>query len=802
MGNKRGLLDVMPFYAHSGLKDDYSDWQPLHSHLRGVAELAARLAGEMQPICPGDTPEIRQWKEAFHRTAWYAGLLHDFGKYREQFQQYLRKERGRSAETAHAVYGAATSWHRLNDLASAFAVAGHHMGLHDMSDLDNWVNGSKFNAKQRLAELLQLAEDERELGTLPEFQAMPVDDTDEKEKRHYELMTRMLFSLVVDADRLDSERWGMEQKLGRPWERQMVLLETDILSRQLCAARDKKSRDRPADELNKLRSQVFETCLEKGSALPQGFFSLTVPTGGGKTLSSMAFALSHAKQHKLRRVIVVIPYLSIIEQNAKEYRDTFGIEQVLEHHSAVESPKAQRPAGSGGADEPAETTDMEKVLENWDAPIIVTTSVQFLETLFAASPGRARKLHNISRSVVIFDEVQTLPTHLLEPTLDVLRELKNRYGASFLFCSATQPAFRKSANLKHGFEPDEVTEIAPDPPDAYRKLRGVDYHIESKDNPWDWRTLAERMASQPQALCVLNLRRQAFELWKAMSALLQEQGHEKEPELSLFHLSSAMCPAHRLDLLGLSKNPPQNNIKSRLEKSQPCWVISTQLIEAGVDIDFPIVLRALGPLDSIVQAGGRCNRERRLKDESGNPCHGKVIVFYPQDAGLPPGIYERATNISPAYLDPERLATDPLIFTEYFNELYQISRTDHSRKGEHTIQHDRAEFYFQRVSQHARVIKDNTIAVIVPYGSAATMVKEIRKTGHFDRGSVRALQRYMVNVRNEGPFSDFAKLQSVGAVEPLLPERLEIPVLEKWCYKIEPPLGVVIENRPLEDFIQ
>lgn len=631
---------------------------------------------------------------------------------------------------------------------------------------------------------------------------MASDDADENDKRRYELMTRMLFSMVVDADRLDSERWDMEQKLGRPWQRQTIRLETDILLQQLCAARGKKARERPADELNKLRSQVFEACLEKGLALPQGFFSLTVPTGGGKTISSMAFALSHARQHRLRRVVVVIPYLSIIEQNAGEYRDIFGGDQVLEHHSAVESPEALRPSAGKEDDEPASATDMEKAMENWDAPVIVTTSVQFLETLFASSTSRARKLHNISRSVVIFDEVQTLPVHLLEPTLDVLRGLKNRYGVSFLFCSATQPAFRRSTNLKNGFTPSEMTEIAPDPPNLYRELRRVDYHIESGDDPWDWKTIAERMASQPQALCVLNLRRQAFAMWKAMRDLLQDKDHGEDLGLSLFHLSSAMCPAHRLDLLGLSKSPPSNNIKARLEKGQPCWVVSTQLIEAGVDIDFPVVFRALGPLDSIVQAGGRCNREGRLKDESGNPCHGKVIVFYPQDAGLPPGIYRRATSITPAYLDPDKLATDPDIFTRYFNELYQISPTDHSKKGEHTIQYDRAEFNFQKVSQHARVIRENTVAVIAPYGGAKDVVEEIRSTRHFDHVSLRRLQRYMVNIRNEGPFSDFAKLQSLGAVEPLLPDRLDIPVLDKSCYKVDLPLGVVIENRPLEDFVQ
>jgi CRISPR-associated endonuclease/helicase Cas3 len=543
--------------------------------------------------------------------AWVAGLLHDLGKYRHEFQEYLNKERSPSSETVHAIYGAAAVGHRFDDLASAFAIAGHHAGLHDIADLAESLNGNKYRAQERFAELLELAE--RELGALPNSEPMHTAKT-QPDKRRHEFRTRMLFSMVVDADRLDSERWEKEQQLGRPWQRSVIRLEPDQLLVKLLQARDEEVKNHPKDELNGLRNEVFDACLQKGENMPQGFFSLTVPTGGGKTLSAMAFALAHAKKHKLRRVIVVLPYLSIIEQNADRYRTVFGKDFVLEHHSAVENREALHP---NDPTEPGEASDMEKAMENWDAPVIVTTSVQFLETLFAASPGRARKLHNIARSVVIFDEVQTLPTHLLEPTLDVLRELKAHWSVSFLFCSATQPAFKKSANLKCKFDDGEVKEIAPDPRALYVRLRRVDYHIESVNDPWDWQTLAEQILPERQVLCVLNLRRHAFEVWQEVRQFLKENGREADLE-GLFHLSSAMCPAHRLDLLGLSKDPLPNNIRARLRNGQPCWVISTQLIEAGVDIDFPVVFRALGPLDSVVQAAGRCNGGGTLRDASGN----------------------------------------------------------------------------------------------------------------------------------------------------------------------------------------
>jgi CRISPR-associated endonuclease/helicase Cas3 len=512
----------------------------------------------------------------------------------------------------------------------------------------------------------------------------------------------------------------------------------------------------------------------------------------------MAFALEHAKTHNLRRVIVVIPYLSIIEQNAREYRMIFGADQVLEHHSSVEVSPQQK-SSDGNIDEPPQAVDIERAMENWDVPIVVTTAVQFIETLFAASPAKARKLHNVGRSVVIFDEVQTLPTHLLEPTLDMLQVLQKNFGVSVLFCSATQPAFLKSGNLKHGFQKGEVHEIAPSPVELFQKLRRVRYRIESPESCWNWHRLADDMLAlkRQQALAIVNLRQHAFDAYLALKTGLPSCKD------AVFHLSSAMCAAHRLDLLGLSKAPPKNNVKQRLADKLPCWVVSTQLIEAGVDIDFPTVYRAMGPLDSIVQAAGRCNREGQLRDDSGQLIPGDVIVFYPDvpsgRSTLPPGNYSKATGIAPLYLkDTEKLATDPDLFSRYFNELFQITATDRVRPGEDTIQQSRAKFNFRTVAERARVIDEDTIGVIVPYGQAKKLIASIRRTKRIDYKVLRRLQRFMVNLR-QGPKSLYDQLNKEGRLNPLLPDVADIPVLDEECYEIE--LGVVFKGLSPEELI-
>ena len=613
---------------------------------------------------------------------------------------------------------------------------------------------------------------EAELGPLPLPPPPPPWVKDEFSAEFY---TRLVFSCLVDADRLDTAHWPANAPPDKG-------LQPGCLLTRVHAERDRKTTANPDSPLASLRNRIFDSVIER-AALPTGFFSLTVPTGGGKTLASLAFALAHAKAHGLRRVIVVIPYLSIIEQNAAEYRRVLGEEVVLENHSGV------RPKDDLNEEEKSR---LELVSENWDAPIVVTTSVQFLESLFASSPAKCRKLHRIPRSVVIFDEVQTLPAHLLKPTFNIFRELVANYGTSIVFSSATQPAFRKSRALPDGFELEEMREIAPEPADLFRRLRRVSYHLPKAGESLGWPEVAAGMAATPQALCVVNLTRHAKELWEHLKEIVPRE----EPPI---HLSSAMCPQHRLSLI--------QAIGERLQAGRTCRVVSTQLIEAGVDVDFPVVWRALGPLDSIVQVAGRCNREGRL-------AFGAVHVFRPVDHRLPPGVYRAAAEqaeITLAMLGSDeaasnRLATDPQLFRDYFQSLYQVVNTDYARRGETSIQQDRQQLRYREVSRKAKVISDESQPIIISCDTrgrkfGAPLIEEIRGRQlapgepRFKREDLRRLQRFMVNVHSH----KFEQVEAMRHLRPLLPN-LELHVLDDGFY--HPDLGLVIDNRPLEDFLQ
>lgn len=739
----------------------------LREHLHFVGKLARHFS---ERACP-----------AIAESAEWAGRLHDLGKYRSEFQSYLRNQRDSSTETHHAVYGAAAAFQR-ESYGLAFAIAGHHAGLHDLNDLQELLCGSKYQAERRVPTLL--AHFERELGKPPER----IGDPDFIDASPYsvELYIRMLFSLLIDADRLDTEAHAngfcrLPPKLDA----------AGLLLRLL----DEKNRKPSEGELNALRNRIFQSCLDRAIEAP-GFFSLTVPTGGGKTLSGMAFALAHAARYQLRRVIVVIPYLSIIEQNAAQYRrildpDNEGI--VVEHHSAIPVPEdtdESRPLS------PVEKHPSEYAVENWDAPVIVTTSVQFIETLFASRTSRCRKLHNFARAVVIFDEVQTLPSHLLNPLLNVFRELRQHYGSSFVFSTATQPAFRRRPlSLVEGFAPDEIKPILDDDDGqtVFQRLNRVSFKpFPRPDETLAWDSLADSMVERNQALCVVNVRRHAFELWEKLRNAVSVG--EKD---SVFHLSSAMCAEHRLAILGEDREPAPGTVRWRLRNKQACRLVSTQLIEAGVDVDFPIVWRALAPMDSIVQTAGRCNRENLFKDENGNAKPGEVIVFRPENHSLPAGIYKAATGLTASLLegmDIEKMTTEPALFERYFDQLYQLVPTD--RK----IQEEREKLNFRKVANLARVIEDETQAVIVPYGKAIDIVQHIRdrpvETGkpRIDRNDLRGLQRYMVNLHTR----DYQRLLTLKAIRPLLPN-LDIPVLEAGWYHDH--LGVVIDQRPTEDFL-
>ncbi len=800
----------MKNYAHSTEKKDRSDWQQLAEHLLAVAFLAREFARRFGLNDPNVDDE-----------ALLAGLFHDLGKYRPDFQEYLRGERAKDSATRHAIYGGAHAF-TSEQLGAAFAIAGHHAGLHDLADLQEGTN--KVAGEEDLASLVGLvekeypaaraflianaanrefaAELEKELPiTLPPFPGIAEhlaklsNESEDTFVLATELYTRMLYSCVIDADRLDSAYWSKSGISTVLLANSEIPLDPDQLLSLVITERERKRAAAQAAALNPVLSdaqnRIFDACLAIGMN-PPGFFSLTVPTGGGKTLSAMAFALVHAKANSHRRIIVVIPYLSIIEQNAAEYRHILDPKNkgiVLENHSSV------KPRDNSNEEA---NSRLELITENWDAPIIITTSVQFIESLFTASPSRARKLHNIARSVVIFDEVQTLPTHLLRPMLNIFRELTANYGVSFVFSSATQPAFRRSRSLPDGYDEHEITEIAPDPAKLYSTLRRVTYKLETRQEPLGWKTLADQLAATPQCLCVVNLTRHARELWETLDNTLREKyrangGGDFPVSLRPVHLSSAMCPAHRLALIRW--------VRLRLDSGLPCRVVSTQLIEAGVDVDFPAVWRAMGPLDSIVQVAGRCNRKGRCR-----PAESFVRVFTPADMKkLPPGIYSTATQQAAVTLArlgndaAEKLATMPDIFHDYFSELFAITATDYDTRGENSIQKDRANLNYRKVAEKAKVIKDDGQPVVIPIGKARHLIHRIRahkparNEPRFSRADLRRLQRYMVNVRTQ----NFDQLLNATLIEPILPY-LELFVLKEGVYHAN--LGLLVEARPLEDF--
>jgi CRISPR-associated endonuclease/helicase Cas3 len=389
--------------------------------------------------------------------------------------------------------------------------------------------------------------------------------------------------------------------------------------------------------------------------------------------------------------------------------------------------------------------------------------------------------------------------------MSVFRELVNHFGSSIVFSTATQPAFRKSNGLPEGLRwKGAVPELKPiltnDLRDElYKSLRRVRYHVELTQ-PWTWEELVDRLASNQQCLCILNTRAQARTVWEKLRDKIKERDGAKAAQ-GVLHLSSSMCAQHRFDKLGKKDAPKAGSVRDRLNNGQSCWMISTQVIEAGVDIDFPCVFRALGPLDSIVQAAGRCNREGQLKDlATGLLIRGNVFVFQPAEEGMPPGVYEKAAGRAKTFLanvvTEEQLATDPTFFARYFDDLYALISTDAFKKGDKPLQDERAAFNFRTVGDRAKVIQDSGTPVLVPYGLATKAIKRIRRAGFFDYRAIRKLQRYTVNVR----YKDFTELSQNGQITLLLDRCEDGPwVLEMASYHAE--LGVQCMGKALLDFL-
>jgi CRISPR-associated endonuclease/helicase Cas3 len=689
------------YFAHSLEGRPEAEWQLLRDHLEAVGELAAGFG------------------EAFGAAEWgrVAGLWHDLGKYRAEFQDYIR---GNEAAAQHAVVGALLAQARGGRperwLPLAFVIAGHHGGLGDLQAGSRpLMSRLKDNRQMLESALAAVPEDLRspDLPPVPERLGSPPGEgrlAAERMRRSFELWTRFLFSTLVDADFLDTEDFYHR---GR---RAVATSDFDTIPalrlRVDQHVDDLVARAEPS-AVNELRAEVLEAC-RSAAELPPGIFSLNVPTGGGKTLSAMAFALRHAELHGLDRVVAVIPYTSIIEQNAAVYCRALGERNVIEHHSNLD---------------PEEESRRNKLAsENWDAPVIVTTSVQFFESLFANRPSRCRKVHNVARSVILLDEVQTLPAAFLLPILDVLRELTRHYGCSVVLSTATQPALERRETFEQGLE--SVHPIV-EPRRLARRLRRFDVEWPDPEaTPATWEKLAAELARHRRVLAIVHRRQDGRDL----ARLLPEEG--------LFHLSALLCPAHRSAVL--------RQVLETLENDRPCRLVSTQLVEAGVDVDFPVVYRALGGLDSLTQAGGRCNREGSLE-------RGRLVVFRaPTDP--PPGTPARGLETMISLLRHQGGTADladPDLVETYFRWLYQKENLD--AKG---IQAERQQLNFATVSRRFRLIEDGfSRPVVVPYGDSARRLERFRDDP--GRDTLRGLQPYVVNL----PVWQLERLREASAVE-------------------------------------
>ncbi len=712
--------DILKYYAHSRVDADESEWQLLIDHLTGTAELAAKF-GEAAGI-----PEI----------AWVTGMLHDIGKYSSAFQSRLR---GSSQHVDHSSAGAkeivklfAQKQTRYLAEIVSYCIAGHHTGLLDYGSQGDLPGAGTLVARRDKKRINNYDAYKKEIDVssfVLEMQPILAGSFRQGGKeRSYtgfslSFFTRMLYSMLVDADWLDTEKYmsDVEKPRGR-------YASIDALAKQFNQFLQRF--ENPQSELDKKRTDTLHACLDRAISSP-GFFTLTVPTGGGKTFSSMAFALNHAVRHGLQRIIYVIPYTSIIEQNAAKFREALGVmgkENVLEHHSNFDWKRAL---------ETDDETDelfakMKLAAENWDIPIVVTTNVQFFESLFANKKRQVRKLHNLAKSILIFDEVQMLPREFLKPCLLAIQELVRNYGCSAVFCTATQPALE-------GFFPKEIqfTELAPKPDALYKFYKRVEIK-QLGELPDD--ELISRLNEHEQVLCIVNTRRHAKELFNQLAY----DGR--------YHLSTLMCSTHRYQVL--------KRIYERLGKGEICRVVSTQVMEAGIDIDFPVGYRALAGLDEIIQAAGRVNREMKR-------ANGDLFVFEPKSEYVKrtPSFIAQTSAVARSVWrdfkeDPDSLEA----IAAFYQMLYTLQDPD-GFDANHILDYfstyeEHPEFNFKTAAEHFHLIRQNTVSVLVPYDETAETLLRDLEYAVYPGGILRKLQRYVVNIYEH----EFENIQSKGGI--------------------------------------
>ena len=651
--------------------------QTILDHLEGTARLCQGFAEKFEAGEQG-----RQ-----------IGLAHDIGKCSQGFQDRLRGGKRVDHATAGALECA-----KMDELWASACVAGHHSGLPNVGSMQDQAGDPTLFG--RLRKGLQ--------GGIPNYTS-PLTLSPVAPPKGYgesyladSFLIRMLYSCLVDADYLDTESFisgsiCRENRDDIPalWKK----LETYIAPW-----------GNPKNELNRLRCGILDECMGMGNAVdcPRGVYTLTVPTGGGKTVASVAFALAHAKEKGLDRVIYVIPYTSIIEQTADVFRKIFGGENVVEHHSNAGFSVEE----NGDAGEYRRT----RATENWDAPIIVTTAVQFFESLYANKPSKCRKLHNIANSVVVFDEAQTLPAQHLRPCVAAMALLVRLFRSTVLLCTATQPVLH---DLFQTYAPDlPLRELCPDTAPLFAAFRRVTFRNVGET---DADRLAADLSGQAQVLCVVNSRKAAQELFHRL------------PNEGKFHLSTLMYPVHRRQTLA--------EIRRRLQEGLPCRVVSTSLIEAGVDVDFPAVYRELAGLDSILQAAGRCNREGK------NPAGKSVVTIFSGLSATPP-LLRVNRKAAEMVMDSGADLDDPQTVRRYFEEYRALASQQMDKAGvvaafEQGI--EGCQLPFQTVAEKFHLIDTDTKTVYIPLDGGGPLTERLL-AGEVSRGLLRQLGQYGVSV--------------------------------------------------------
>lgn len=715
--------------------------QSNEEHQKGVAEMAASYAG------------------LFGLASWgsFLGLIHDKGKERAAFQQYIRKANGLPTDDknhytnhnhafvggllAKEIMGATT----INLLSNQ--IISHHTGLHDYNELEAILQEESIPAEINKDNI----KIEKSL-LINELTALDVLKSKEGANLFHHL-SRMLFSCLVDADRLDTERFMDLQS----WKQRGHSTSIATLLPKLEAYIRMLQSSSADTEVNQIRQKVQERCC-KMSSNEKGFYSLTVPTGGGKTLSSLLWAMKHAASHSMNRIIIAIPYTSIIVQTARLLKKIFGEENVLEHHSNFNPDDVKN----------KEVREKLKLAtENWDYPIIVTTNVQLFESLFGNKPSVCRKLHNIVNSVIILDEVQTLPTDFLQPIVDALKAYRKLFGVSVLFTTASQPVLcgkiKGAQSELNGIEC--ITEIIPNEFALHDQLRRVTIEFDDKGNTYD--EIAAKVSLYNKVLCIVNTRKDAKELYDR----LPDEGVK-------IHLSRMMCPAHVGDAI--------ERIKELLQDaSQPIVrVIATQLVEAGVDIDFPVVFRQEAGLDSILQAAGRCNREGKLE-------RGHTFVFSLSAEGrIPFGSIASANNARKNLLKDSDWFS-PVTMDRYFRQLYVRVNTFDKKDIKHYLGKP-TELCFETAANEFKLIDDDGVNIIVNWGNSMELVEELKES-RCTYSLMKQLSKFTVNVHR----SDFRQLASNDFIE----EKLEgIYVLSDKA-QYDKATGLSLDNHWMEEVL-